>query len=473
LSPKVRHYGAKFHVIEQNWNLMMQRGFSDFTHDVTFDDLPADLLALLRRSFLDTMGVAAIGSTTEMSQIARRGAVALFGTGSAGGSRILMDGRKVSPAGAAMAGAFMVDSIDAHDGTTPNKGHAGSAVFPALLAVTDAMRGNGQTVTGRDFATWLAVAYEVSYRAGQVQHATCPDYHTSGAWTAVGVAAAVARMLGCTPEQIRHAAGIGEYHGPRSQMMRCIDFPTMLRDGVGWGAPSGVTAAYLAKEGFTGAPALTCEGDEAAPFWADLGLHWLTLERTHYKLYPCCRWAHSSIDGAKQLMHDHGLTHSDVERVEIRTFHYATRLAGYEPKTLDEFSYSIAFPVAAMIVRGKIGPAELTPETLEDPDILRISRATKLIDDPEMTARSVDKRWAEVALILRDGTRIQGEPRTPRGDTDIPASDAEISEKFHLLSDDVLGRTRAAEVEELCGRFDTLDSDGFGRLIDLCLSATE
>jgi len=451
---------------------MMHRGFANFSSELTYGDLPADLLALLRRSFIDTMGVAAIGSTTEMSEIARRGALALFGTGSAGSSRILMDGRKVSPAGAAMAGAFMVDSIDAHDGNTPNKGHAGSAVFPALLAVADAMRGNGQTVTGRDFATWLAVAYEVSYRAGQVQHATCQDYHTSGAWTAVGVAVAVARMLDCSAEQIRHAAGIGEYHGPRSQMMRCIDFPTMLRDGVGWGSPSGVTAAYLAKEGFTGAPALTCEGGQAAPFWADLGHRWLTLEHTHYKLYPCCRWAHSSLDGVQQLMQENALVHDDVERVEIRTFHYATRLAGHEPKTLDEFSYSIAFPVAAMIVRGTIGPGELTPETLNDPDILRISRATMLIDDPEMTARSVEKRWAEVALILRDGRRIQGEPRTPRGDVDLPVSDAEISAKFHLLADDVLGQARVAEMEDLCGRFDTLDSEGFGRLIDLCLHGT-
>ena len=450
----------------------MGQDFSEFARDLAFEDLPPALVALFRRSFLDTMGVAAIGSATELSQIARSGALALFGVGSAGGARLLMDGRRTSPAGAAMAGAFMVDSIDAHDGTTPNKGHAGSAVFPALLAVADVLRASGQVVTGRDFATWLAVAYEVSYRAGQVQHATCSDYHTSGAWTAVGVAVAVARMLGCDAEQIRHAAGIGEYHGPRSQMMRCIDFPTMLRDGVGWGAPSGVTAAYLAKEGFTGAPALTCEGADAQPYWDDLGARWLTLEHTHYKLYPCCRWAHASLDAAQALMKDHGLAHQDVERVEIKTFHYATRLAGHEPKTLDEFSYSIAFPVAAMIVRGTIGPEELTPETLQDPDILRISRATDLIDDPEMTAKSIDKRWAQVALILRDGRRIEDAPRTPRGDVDLPASDAEISAKFHLLGDAFLGRTRADEIEDLCGRFDQLDTSEFEHLLDLCLSAT-
>ena len=196
----------------------MTLSMSTFAENLTYNDLPETLLKILRRSFLDTMGVAAIGSTTELSDLARKGAMAVFGTGTAGGARILMDGRTLSPAGAAMAGAFTVDSIDAHDGTSYNKGHAGSAIFPALLAVADAVCANGTPITGKDFATWLAVAYEVCYRAGQVQHATCDDYHTSGAWTAVGVATACAKMLGCNTEEIRHAAGIGEYHGPRSQM---------------------------------------------------------------------------------------------------------------------------------------------------------------------------------------------------------------------------------------------------------------
>lgn len=452
---------------------MKQREFADFVSTLSHDALPPEMRAVLRRSFADTIGVAAIGSTTEMSQIARRGAVALFGVGGAGSARMLMDGRSVSPAGAAMAGAFMIDSIDAHDGTTPNKGHAGSAVFPALLAVADALRAGGRQITGADFATWLALGYEISYRAGQVQHATCADYHTSGAWTAVGVAAATARMLGCDAEQIRHAAGIGEYHGPRSQMMRCIDFPTMVRDGVGWGAPSGVMAAYLAREGFTGAPALTCEGPDAAPHWEDLGTRWLTVEHTHYKLYPCCRWAHAAVDGVQHLMRTHGLHHSDVEAVEIRTFHYATRLAGHAPQSLDEFSYAIAFPVAAMIVRGTLGPAELTPETLQDPEILRLSHATTLIDDPEMTARSLQQRWAEVALILRDGTRLQDVPRTPRGDRDQPASDEELRAKFHLFADDVLGQVHATELHGLCTGFDSLDARDFARLLDLSLSAPD
>ncbi len=444
---------------------------SAFAKNLTYKDLPDPLLRVLRRSFLDTMGVAAIGSTTELSDLARKGALAVFGIGSAGGARMLMDGRTLSPAGAAMAGAFMVDSIDAHDGTSPNKGHAGSAIFPALFAVADAMRANGTSITGRDFATWLAVAYEISYRAGQVQHATCDDYHTSGAWTAVGVAAACAKMLGCDGEAIRHAAGIGEYHGPRSQMMRCIDFPTMLRDGVGWGAPTGVTAAYLAREGFTGAPALTCEGQDAEPYWNDLGDTWFTVEHTHYKPYPCCRWAHPSLDAVQELMTKNNLTHDRIKAVNIKTFHNATRLAGHEPQTLDDFTYAIAFPVAAMIVRGQVGVEELTAETLQDPDILRISRATKLIDDPHLTKISDGKRWAQVTIIDMDDVEYADAPRTPRGDTDLPLSDNEISTKFHNFSDPILGQDRADKIEKLSANFDTLDADDFAELMDLCFSA--
>ncbi|NEK22030.1 MmgE/PrpD family protein [Sulfitobacter sp. JBTF-M27] len=439
--------------------------FDAFAADLTYDDLPEDLLWVLRRSFLDTMGVAAVASTTEMADRARRGAKAMFGPTDAGSARILMDGTPLSPAGAAMAGAFTVDAVDAHDTTSPCKGHAGSAVFPALLAMAEVTG----PMTGAAFAAHLAVAYEVSCRAGLAQHATCPDYHTSGAWTAVGVATATARMLGCESDIIREAAGIGEYHGPRSQMMRCIDFPTNVRDGVGWGAPSGIVAAYLAREGFTGAPALTCE--QAPEFWADLGTAWRTVEDTSYKAYPCCRWAHPSIDAVAHLMAQHDLTHHDVAGVDITTFHNATRLAGHRPATPDEFAYGIAFPVATMIVRGQIGVPELAAATLSDPDIQRVSDCIRLIDDPHFTEISQGKRWAQVTLHTKDGRSFEDAPRTPKGDNDQPLSDTEILDKFHLFADPVLGSARADEIADLSTRFDSLSASELSHLIDLCLSA--
>ena len=436
----------------------------DFVHGLNNASIPDSVLRVVRRSFLDTLGVAAVGSRSEMALAGRKSASALFGPSPDHAPRLLFNGQRSNLFGAAMVGAITIDSIDAHDGTSPCKGHAGSAVFPALFALMDA---NKSVWDGPKMAAFLASAYEVSYRVGLTQHATCPDYHTSGAWTAVGVAAATAGSLGADAATIANAAGIAEYHGPRSQMMRCIDYPTMVRDGVGWGAPTGVSSTVMAMNGFTGGPALTCEG----VYWEDLGQTWRVVQDTHYKPYPCCRWAHPSIDAAKDLMSDHNLTAEDIVSVEIKTFHNATRLAGHRPTTPDEFAYSIAFPVACMIVRGQIGLTELESTTLTDPEILRISNATTLIDDPHLTAISDGVRWAQVDLGLKDGRTLSAEPRRPRGDPDMPLTDAEISEKFHLFADPVIGSKRANELENLAGHFDTLDVHQTMRLMDIILTA--
>jgi 2-methylcitrate dehydratase PrpD len=124
-----------------------------------------------------------------------------------------------------------------------------------------------------------------------------------------------------------------------------------------------------------------------------------------------------------------------------------------------------------MIVRGQVGARELDSATLNDPDILRISKATTLIDDPHLTKISDGKRWAQVSITLKDGTRHEAVPRTPRGDTDLPLSDAEISEKFHLFADPVLGRSRADELEQLSQDFDSLNTGDFARLLDLATAA--
>ena len=433
----------------------------EFAANLRYDILNEDILRVLRRSLLDTIGVAAIGSQSKMAQIGSQTARIMFGSTPTSSARCLFDGNLASAAGAAMAGAITIDSVDGHDGSSSCKGHAGSAIFPALFALAD-----GQGFTGQDLATYLALAYEISYRAGLTQHDTCADYHTSGAWTAIGVAAMTARILGCDKTQINEAAGIGEYHGPRSQMMRCIDHPTMVRDGVGWGAPTGITAGFLAQNGFTGAPALTCEG----PHWESLGNEWKLVTDTHYKPYPCCRWAHPSIDAASELMLRHKLSYQEIASVEIRTFHNATRLAGHKPVSADEFAYSIAFPVACMIVRGQVGISELEVSTLKDPNILRISAATTLIEDAHLTQISEGKRWAQVSILMRNGTRYEAAPGTPRGDTDLPLSDVEISEKFHNFSDHILGSSIAKKIEEFATSFDKLNATEVQSLLDLILT---
>ena len=147
----------------------------------------------------------------------------------------------------------------------------------------------------------------------------------------------MARWMKLSPALTREALGIAEYHGPRSQMMRCIDFPTMVKDGSGWGAMAGVSAALLAKAGFTGAPALVWEGADVADLWRDLGKRWRIMEM-YFKPYPVCRWAQPPITASLGLLRKHGVSGADIAKIKVETFHNAVRLATRTPKTTDRKS---------------------------------------------------------------------------------------------------------------------------------------
>jgi 2-methylcitrate dehydratase PrpD len=189
----------------------------------------------------------------------------------------MFDGRRVSPPGAALAGGMTIDSIDAHDGHPLTKGHAGAAVLPSVLACADCAD-DGEAIAGHELLTVLVVGYEIATRAGLALHATAADYHSSGAWSALACAAVAARLLRLDQAATGHALGIAEYHAPRSPMMRCIDHPTMVKDGSGWAAMAGVDAAYLAADGFTGSPARSssAEWTTSGRTWGHAGGSWST-----------------------------------------------------------------------------------------------------------------------------------------------------------------------------------------------------
>jgi 2-methylcitrate dehydratase PrpD len=418
-----------------------------FIHGLTFADLPAEAVAQAKRCLIDLIGVAASGRQTELSRIVHNFAVSQMGA-SIGGARLLFDGRRASIAGAAYAGASTIDSFDAHDGHRLTKGHAGVAVLPALLAFTE----QAKAMDGRAFITCLVLGYEIAIRAGMALHATARDYHTSGAWNALGCAAIGARILGLDEQATRHALGAAEYHGPRSQMMRCIDHPTMVKDGSGWGALAGVSAACLAADGFTGAPAVLIEGEAEAPFWRDLGASWETAAH-YFKPYPVCRWAQPAMDATVALMERHRVDRSSIAEIEISTFAEAVRLGVRLPHTTEEAQYAIGFPVAAIVARGALGAAELSDAGLGDSSIRAMLARIRLVEEPGFSSRFPAERLAAVALTLRDGTRLCSAPTSARGDPESALADDEILRKFRQFAG-ALASERVAAIERCVATLD-------------------
>jgi len=419
----------------------MALSFNEFVHDLAFGDLPEDIRALPAWAVLDLVGIGSGGAGMPVSRIIRDHAAAHFGAG-AKSARMLFDGRAVSPAGAALAGGMTIDALDGHDGYNVAKGHAGCGVLPAALAYAEAeARDDGQ-----EFLTAIVIGYEIACRAAVSLHASVPDYHTSGAWVAIACAALGARALGLNSQQTRDAIGIAEYHGPRSQMMRCIDHPTMVKDGSGWGAMAGVSAAYLARDGFTGAPAITVEADDVASYWAELGDTWLIADQ-YYKPYPVCRWAQPPLQAVLDLRAEYSLTSDDVERIDVVTFHESVRLAKRHPVNTEEAQYSTAFPTAAAMVRGTVGVDEVSPAAFGDPEILRLAGSMTMAESDAYNASFPARRIAHVELLLKDGRRLNSPPTEAEGDPQTPPDEAARNAKFHALANPRFGVEKADRIK--------------------------
>ncbi|MCZ2721945.1 MmgE/PrpD family protein [Marinomonas sp. 15G1-11] len=404
-----------------------------FVQNTQFSQLPKHTQSLVSTSLLDIVGILAGAKDNQTTQNIRHYAASNYPP-NALSSRLLFDGRSVHPMGAAWAGGFSADSLDAHEGHFTSKGHAGATVVPALLALADAYLAQGHAVSGEEFLSAIAIAYETGLRAGVALMDTAAEYHASGAFSGLGVVCGAARLLKLSEAEFLHALGIAEYFGPRCPMMRLVDFPSMLRDAHGAGAYSGINAILLAQAGITGAPAETVQKDLIQHCWNDLGDRW-EIDAQYYKPWPVCRWAQPALTAVSQLMQAHNEVHTNnVKAIRVETFHESMRLQGHFPQNADEAQYGLAFPLAALICKGQVGPAEVTGEAINDQAILDISRKISIVESTELSARFPKEILSRVTLELLDGTTLTSPITQAKGDPETAMTAEEFIAKFHLLA---------------------------------------
>ncbi len=424
-------------------------GVVSFIAELSWEGVPAQVRQMLRRCALDLAGTMVAGAKTELSRIARQVAAQAYGGDEA---TLLFDGRRTTMPGAALANGMTIDAMDMHDGYRPAKGHAGASIFPAALATGESVGWSGQ-----ELAVAMVVGYEIGLRAAIALHQTVHDYHTSGAWSALGAAAVAARGLGLTAGQIRHALGIAEYHGPRSPMMRVIDAPSMLKDGAGWGSMAGVLATRLAQAGFSGAPAATVETEEQAPLWTDLGQRW-RIEEIYFKPYACCRWAQPAVRAALSLTQEHQLDPDRIANVHVDTFEAAAHLRVSRPRNTEEAQYSLPYPLAAALIYGRLDPEQVMPPILFDSRILALADRVTLQVEADMEARFPDEALARVRVETREGESFQSQVFSAPGDSQTPLSDDELKGKFARIVKRRLAPDRCSELQHACWGCAELDS---------------
>jgi 2-methylcitrate dehydratase PrpD len=418
----------------------------DFIVDTQWGDLPARVRHQARRCLLDLNGALIAGRRTPVGDIMAGVARDQFPGDQA---TILVSGERVSAIGAALANGFAQNALDIDDGYRRVKGHPGAAFLPALLAALELKGG----CTGAEFMTALVVGYEIGIRAGLIRHAVYPTYHSSGSWGAVAVAACTGRLLDLERVQLREALGTAEYHAPIAPMMKGIDVPCMGKDSLGWGNMTGLASVIMAKRGFTGVEPLFSEAPQK-DWITELGRQYEILN-LYFKPYAACRWAQPAVTGCLRLVKEYRLKPGDLARVRVRTFAAAAALTRKPPQNTEEAQYNLAFPVAAALIDGAVGPAQMLPPRLFNQDILDLAGRLEVEVTQEFEDRFPAKAIAAVEITTLDGKHFDsGAVEAPWEPPDTLPNDSELKEKFFSLTGPVLGQQRSQELLQLIWQFD-------------------
>ncbi|MDQ4040019.1 MAG: MmgE/PrpD family protein [Actinomycetota bacterium] len=385
------------------------RAAAEFLGRLRWNEVPTAARRRVAALVRDFAAVCCAGTATPTARLAADYAVAQHAGDEA---TLLYDGRRVSAAGAAWANGVLANALDLDDGHRLVKGHPGAIVIPSALAIGEAINAPREEVLAA-----ITVGYEVAVRAGIALHAREAGYHGSGAWGAIGAAAAGARLLRLDPAQLGHALGLAEYHAPMAPVMRSTADPAMTKDACGWGALAGTSSALLAVAGFTATRCLALDVIEDPT--ARLSERWYS-DDLYVKAFPCCRWSQPAIAAALSLRAAHDIDPRTITRVTVRTLSAAAALSRRPPTTTEQAQYSLLWPVAAALVHGGFDVAHVLPPAFEDRQIHELADRIDVQVDPALDAQFPAIRRSGVsvetggATHTSELTQAPGEPDDPR-----------------------------------------------------------
>jgi 2-methylcitrate dehydratase PrpD len=350
-------------------------------------DLPSATRLATCSDILDTFGCLLGGSgALGIAELAR----VLGGWGGAPQAQVMLWQRRLPAPQAAMLNASMAHALD-FDDTLDHGGaiHPGASVLAASLAASDLLGG----VSGQNLLLAIALGLDVSCR---VALASTVDrgWHRTAAMGVFGAAAASGKLLGLNVEQMVHALGIA-FSQSAGNRQCIVDGALTKRLQAGQAASSGVLAAILAAEGFTGAHDIFLgrfgffelyqpNGYDPAKLLEALGSEFRG-DQLSFKPYACGRPQHAMLDAAIAARDRLGLgTAIDVATIaDVSVAAPAATVADNfnggsqkrRPTQIVEAQFALPYLVAAAVVHGRVGIAEVAD--IHHPQVLNIAARMK------------------------------------------------------------------------------------------------
>ena len=225
-----------------------------------------------------------------------------------------------------------------------------------------------------------------------------------------------------------------------------LQFGTMAKPmHAGLAAQHGVMAADLAASGVRGIAeplegpwgfrdlfaGAASPGYSARPVGRPLAIEQYGLKA---KIHPCCASAHCALDALLALRAEHGFSAAQVERVDVLVNRMSyDNLMYAEPRTELEARFSMHWCIALALLQGRLRLADFTPAALKRREVrawlpriaVRHTRPGK-----EHPLMDNGREPASVAVLLKDGRRLERYAQHAKGTLQAPATAAELDAKF-------------------------------------------
>jgi len=435
--------------------MTLSRSLARFTAGLSLDAIAAPVRERACHLALDAIGIALASSRNDFAHTALAGIEAL-----GGGEQVVFGfGPRLALRDAILMNGILVHGLDYDDTYLPGSMHLCATAVPASFGVAAARRAGG-----RELLAALIVGLEVGARIAQAGKGNIhkAGFHPTGVCGAFASGLVAGRLFGLTEEQLVRTQGISlAIASGTVQPMQDGTWTKRLHPG--WAAAGGVTAASLARAGYTG-PEAAYEGRygfypvflgphaaEADPALVTdgLGERW-EFTRASIKLYPACHHMHAFVNAARELRAQHRFDVDDITDIEARVAEIAVPLVceppleKCNPATSYIAQFSLQFALACGLTRGRFGLGELEDAALTDPALRALAHKVRYTVDPE--SGFPKRRSGEIVVTLRDGRVLRYRNNIL---PDEPESNAAIVTKF---IDNARMAVSAAQAQALCAR---------------------
>ena len=429
-----------------------------------YQDISPDAVYQAKRFLLDSLGCALGGFQQHDVKIALAVLGEIAGPGAA---TVIGTGQRMDPVSAALANALMIRCMDYNDIYWKQDPSHPSDIFPAAMACCERAGSDGKElivglVLGHEFEMRLCEAAFPGIRERGWHHATL---------TAFVSPIVAGRALHLSWEQIQHAIGIS---ASRHCTLGAVTAGklTMMKNTVDpMATQSGVLAALLAENGFSG-PEHVIDGKEGlthvfGPDWKlnlltdGLGESW-RITQCGMKAFPTEALTHTPISAVLDLVKTNDLHPEQVGQIQIRSLARAADILSdpskYDPHTKETADHSLPYVVAAALVDRQVTPVQFTMDKIMDAKIRAQLQKIEVVADPEIEKVFPALQRVVVHIYTSDGRSFTKQLDYPKGDPRNPLTDQEVEEKFAALADGVLSAGAQKRVKDAVWNLDRLRS---------------